>query len=274
MNKVSYDLVKELRNITGIGVLECKNALLNSNGNIKKAILNLRKEGIIKAEKKKINKTSNGIIFSCKNNHFGVILEILCETDFVSKNKNFYNFGKEIVKYSLKNKCKNLIKLKNVFENDRIELLNKVNENIIINRFNFISGDIISCYSHYNKIGVLLSASLIKNKKKDYINYKEILNNIALHIAANKPEYLNFKDIPKDIIDKEKIIQSELSIKLNKPKEYFEKIVSGKINKFFSNVVLMKQKLAMDDRKTVKEFTQENNVLIKKFIRFEIGEYK
>ncbi|WP_343154935.1 translation elongation factor Ts [Buchnera aphidicola (Pseudoregma panicola)] len=269
MKNVSYSIIKKLRKRTGIGILECKNEIINTKGNIKEAIFNLRKRGIIKAEEKKINKTNNGIILSSIKNNFGVILEIKCQTDFVSKSEYFKKFGKKILKYSIKNFCKNINKIKKVFEKDRIKLLNKVNENILINRFYYISGKNIYSYVHCNRIGVLISA-YSKNNYKNFNIDENILKQIAMHIIAKKPKYLTFKDIPKETIDKEIIIHSELTKKLKKPVKYFNIIVKGKVKKFFSKLILMEQNFAIDEKKTIDQFTKENNIVIENFIRLEI----
>ncbi|WP_343184183.1 translation elongation factor Ts [Buchnera aphidicola (Ceratovacuna keduensis)] len=269
MKNISYSTIKKLRKITGIGILECKNEIINTKGNIEEAIFNLRKKGAIKAEEKKINKTYNGIILSHSKNNFGVILEIKCQTDFVSKGKYFKKFGKKILKYSIQNCCKDINEIKKKFEKDRIELLNKVNENILINKFYYISGETVYSYVHSDRIGVLIS-TYNKNNYKSLNIDKNVLKKISMHIVAKKPKYLKFEDIPKEIVKKEIIIHSELTKKLQKPTKYFNKIVKGKVRKFFSKIILMEQDFAIDEKKNVEQFTKENNIILKNFVRLEI----
>ncbi|BGI51396.1 MAG: translation elongation factor Ts [Buchnera aphidicola (Ceratovacuna japonica)] len=269
MSKVSYSIIKKLRKKTGIGILECKKEIINTKGNIKKAIFNLRKRGIVKAEEKKTKKTNHGIVLSSIKNNFGIILEIRCQTDFVSKGKYFYEFGKKVLRYSIKNFCKDINIVKKIFEKDRIEILNKVNENILINRLVHISGKNIYNYVHCNRIGVLISVDKKNNFKKKDID-KDIIKQISMHIVAKNPKYLNFDDISEDTIKKETIIQSELTKKLKKPKKYFDIIVKGKVRKFFSNIILLEQHFAIDEKKTIEQFSEENNIIINNFVRLEI----
>ncbi|WP_343190092.1 translation elongation factor Ts [Buchnera aphidicola (Astegopteryx bambusae)] len=276
MKNISYNIIKKLRKQTGVGILDCKKEIIYTNGNIKKAIFNLRKKGIIKSEEKKIKKTYNGIILSGKKGNFCVLLEIKCQTDFVSKSKDFYQFGNNIIKYSTKNFCKNFNFIKKHFEEDRIELLNRVNENITINRYKYFIGKNIYNYVHCNRIGVIILAENLNNSNSnsnsnDYVN-EDVLKKISMHIIAKNPKYLNFDSIPKDVFKKEKEIQSELTKKLKKPNKFFNKIVKGKIKKSFSNIVLMTQNFVIDEKKTIEQFSLENNIIIKNFVRFEIGE--
>ncbi|WP_343189232.1 translation elongation factor Ts [Buchnera aphidicola (Chaitoregma tattakana)] len=271
MKNISYNLVKKLREITGIGILDCKKEIIITNGDIKKAILNLRKRGAIKAEIKNIKKTNSGIILVSRKKDFCAILEINCETDFVANSKNFYQFGSKIIEYAIQNSCKSLEQLTTKFESLRIDLLNRVNENIKISRYNFIEDDILYSYIYRNKIGVLLSVEIKKYNKHDKYD-NNILKQISMHIVAKNPKYLNFQDIPKNIINKEKSIQLELTKKLKKPQKFFQKIVRGKVRKFFSQIILMEQNFVMKENITINQLALKNNIIIKKFVRLEVGE--
>ncbi|QCI17631.1 elongation factor Ts [Buchnera aphidicola (Acyrthosiphon lactucae)] len=256
-------LIKELRSRTGVGFLECKRALLEEKGNIESAIDNLRKKGQLNAEKKINNVTNQGAIFLKIQNNIGVMLELNCETDFVSKDNSFIFLGEEIILQALERKIKDINHLKNIFELRRTDLILKVGENININRFHFIEGENLSSYLHGNRIGVLVSASSLN---------KKILKNIAMHIAASKPEYLRPENVSSIVFNREYEIQLELAKNLKKPPNLLKKIIDGRMNKFINNISLTGQSFIMDPTKTVGEILKEHNSYIISFIRFELGE--
>lgn len=262
-NSITADLIKNLRARTGISFLECKRALIEENGNIESAIDNLRKSGKLSAEKKNKNITNQGVIFSGIQNNFGVMLELNCETDFVSKDNLFVNLGKEIISQSLKNKIQNIDQINNIFEIQRTDLILKVGENINIRRFCWIEGESIYSYVHGVRIGVLVSAIGLT---------KTMLKNIAMHIAASKPEYLYPKNIPSTVWNREYKIQSELVKNFKKPSNVLKTIIEGRMNKFINNISLVGQNFILNPKKTVGDVLNENNAQIISFYRFELGE--
>lgn len=263
--KNSTTLIKELRARTGSGIIECKNALIKSKGNIEKSIDYLRKIGRLSAVKKAINKTLQGSIFLDINNDVGVMLELNSETDFVAENKEFIMFGKKVVNTAILNQINDIDILRKKCEEERVELVLKVKENISINRLAFIKNKHIISYLHRNRIGVL---AIIK----DCQNQLKLSKQIAMHIASNKPEYLTPEEIPQDVIDREYKIQSKIVQRMNKQQLVSDKIVKGKMNKFKNEVSLLKQYFILDPKKTIEELIKENNIEIFSFLRFEVGE--
>ncbi|WP_295164872.1 translation elongation factor Ts [uncultured Buchnera sp.] len=265
MSNITACLIKELRLRTGAGFMECKRALIEEKGDIELSIDNLRKSGQARAEKKTHNITNQGMIFAKIKNKIGAMLELNCQTDFVAKDNLFSLLGKEIILTALSQKIRNIDDIKNIFEMKKTELISKVGENIKINRFSFIEGDNIFSYIHGGRIGVLVSASNLN---------KEILKNIAMHIAASKPEYLSPNEISNSVFQREYEIQLELAKKQNKSSEILKKIVQGRMNKFINNISLTGQDFIMDTTKTVGSLLNEHNARIISFIRFEVGEKK
>jgi len=223
MAEITSSMVKELRQRTGSGVMECKKALVESEGDIEKAIDVMRKSGYLKAAKKSSLTTTEGMIFIKQSVSHGIILELNCQTDFVSKDSNFKEFGNKIVDKALKESIKDTRILKEMFEDDRATLVAKLGENINIRRISFIEGESLSSYVHgHGKIGVIVSSSDART---------ELLKKIALHIAAMHPEYLTHQDIPNEVIKREYKIQFDIAMSSGKPAKISEKIVEGRMKK-------------------------------------------
>ncbi|NIH16639.1 MAG: elongation factor Ts [Buchnera aphidicola (Periphyllus lyropictus)] len=257
------DLIKKLRSITGVGILDCKKALLKNKNNLNYSIDYLREKGKAKALNKISRKTLQGSIFIKIKNNIGAMLELNCETDFVEKDKNFIKFGNEIVLQSLLKKITDINILRDLFESKRLNLISIFGENINISKFLIISGEFIHSYIHRSKIGVLL---------KSNSNDNNLIKYISMHIAAKKPLYLNPENIPKDIISKEKKIQLSRSLQTGKSISIAKKIVIGRMNKFISEISLIKQSFVIDPKKTVEQYLLENSIKLNNFARFEVGE--
>ena len=291
MIKISTSDIKKLRGLTGAGFLDCKEALDNSNSNIEKAIDFLRKKGISTAQKKGDRTASEGLIAITKNNSNkeAGIIEINSETDFVARNEDFQNFVSNLSIINLKQKS-NLDKLMKSEYTDTKEkvsdaltnLISKIGENLTIRRSNFISitNGFIGAYVHnvekdlMGKIGVLISVET--NIEFPVIN--DFLKKICMHIAASNPISLYSSDIDKDILKKEKDFQLEEIKKSGKDKSIQEKILVGKMNKYFNEVVLFEQNFVMDNNIKIKQFIENTSkelngsIKIKEFIRFKVGE--
>ncbi|MCW5197754.1 translation elongation factor Ts [Buchnera aphidicola] len=261
--KISSYLIKKLRLMTGSGILDCKKALLDTQGDIERAIDYLRKQGKSKALRKISRKTLQGSIFNKIKKNIGVMLEINCETDFVSKDKKFIDFGNKIVKYGLEKKIKDLNVIQKKFDSDRINLISILGENVKISKYSILIGNFIYNYLHHSRIGVLIQTNSI--------NYS-IIKYIAMHIAASKPLYLNPESIPHEVISREENIQLDMSLQTGKSNFISKKIVSGRMKKFFSEISLTKQPFVLDPKKTVEQYLLKHNILLKNFIRFEVGE--
>ncbi|XBC44572.1 MAG: translation elongation factor Ts [Buchnera aphidicola (Schlechtendalia peitan)] len=264
MNKITTFLVKNLRSKTGAGIVDCKRALIETQGDIEKSIDFLRQIGKIKALQKKSAITFNGAIFIGTNNKFSVMLELNCETDFVSKEDCFVSFGKDIINYSVSLEKYDIVLIQKFFEEQKIDLITRINENIILRRIKMLSGDNISSYLHNNRIGVLL-------KTTEHVD-KIFIKNLAMHIAASKPEYLRPDLIPNSVIEREYNIQLELAIKSKKSEDIIERIVKGRMIKFANENSLLGQNFIFNLQRTVGDVIKEKNIDIIEFSRFEVGE--
>ncbi|QJC32895.1 translation elongation factor Ts [Enterobacteriaceae endosymbiont of Donacia semicuprea] len=263
MLKINIKKIKELRDITGAGITECKKALIKTKQDLNLAIDYIRKYLKLQSIKKLKNITKEGLITDYVTKDFGILLEINCQTDFITKSKKVINFTKDIIKYITQNKQTDINIIRKIFNKKRMELIGLLKENIFINRLGFIKGEFIGKYIHHNKrLGVIIQSN---------INNKLLMKQIAMHIAMLKPDYINTQDIPIDIIDHEYKIQKNIIIKTNKPQIIIDKIVEGRVKKFINNITLYNQKFLLDNNKTVKKYLNENNMKILKFICFELG---
>ncbi|BAH83064.1 translation elongation factor Ts, partial [Candidatus Ishikawella capsulata] len=263
MNNVSASLIKELRELTGSGIMECKKALLQSNGNIEIAIDNMRKAGKTQVAKKSIRIAKEGCILIEVKDNKGIMIEINCETDFVSRDEIFLTFCKEVLHTANKQNILSIEVLQQKYEDKLSLLMSQFKENIVIRRMVFLQEDHIGFYIHGSRIGVLISAI---NAKPNFIKQ------IAMHIAASKPDYISNKDIPAKIIEREYQIQRELVLQKNKSIEIENKIIEGKMKKFTDEISLVNQKFIFDNTKTVGHILREEQATVKKFFRFELGE--
>ncbi|AIN15029.1 elongation factor Ts [Yersinia pseudotuberculosis] len=265
MVAITAALVKELRERTAAGMMECKKALVEANGDIELAIDNMRKSGQAKAAKKAGRIAAEGIILAkvSADGKYGVILELNCETDFVAKDAGFKAFGEEVINAALAEKIADIDVLKAKFEEQRANLVAKIGENINIRRVAVLEGDILGTYLHGARIGVMVAATGAD---------EELVKHIAMHIAASKPEYVKPDDVPAEVVAREQQIQLDIAIESGKPREIAEKMVEGRMRKFTGEVSLTGQNFVMDPSKTVGDLLKENNADVVNFIRFEVGE--
>ncbi len=258
--------VKELREKTGLGMMECKKALEEANGNLEDAIKNLRKSSALKAEKKASRTAVEGIITSKVSDNEITFVEVNCETDFVAKDENFVNFCDETLNVALDTSSeKNLLKdVSEIMENQRMSLVQKIGENIIIRKVIKITGEVLESYIHSNK-KIAAGVSLEKGSR-------EIAKEVAMHIAATNPIVLSPEDLDDSYINSEREIFKSQVEKEDKPEEIKEKMILGKLNKQLADVSLLKQPFVKDPSKSVEEFLSESNAKISSFIRIEVGE--
>ena len=259
--------VKLLRDKTGLGMMECKKALLESEGDIDLAITNLRKNSALKAEKKSLRTAAEGKILSKidSSNNIAILLEINCETDFVAKDQSFIDFCDDTLDYCLKNFDSSLgVLLENYLEEKRQSLIQKIGENIVIRRKEVINSEFVYSYIHgNNKIGSILSIS----KENDVIG-----NDVAMHIAASAPLVISADDLDAGLINKEKEIILAQVADSNKPKDILEKMVSGRLEKFKSEVSLLSQPFVKDPSQKIQNLLKENSIEVLEFFRYELGE--
>lgn len=261
--------IKQLRGKTGAGISDCKKALDESNGDIEKAVEILRKKGIAKAAKRGEREACEGIIKIDVNetHNEGYILEINSETDFVSRNKKFQNFVDSILEIIKNNKPENLDDLKSakmeasIVQENLNNLSGTIGEKLDIKRFDILSGATVAAYSHMGgRIGVLVAL--------DKPTEDPLARDIAMQVAAANPKYITSDDVPEDEINKEKEIYSEQLKKEGKPENIIEKILEGKIKKYFEEICLVEQEYIKDDKKKVKEIL--GDIKVKKFIRYSL----
>ncbi|MXP67216.1 translation elongation factor Ts [Pantoea sp. Aalb] len=263
MAEVTAALVKKLRERTSAGIMDCKKALIESNGDIKLAIDKMRKSGAIKAAKKLGNITANGIIKTKIANGYAVILEINCQTDFVLKDNSFKAFIDRVLNVAVHQKISDIEYLKSYFEEEHIALVAKISENINIRRIAILEGIELNSYEHGTRIGVLVST---KNANK------ELSKQIAMHIAASKPEFIKPEDVSNEVLEKEYQVQLDIAMQSGKNKKIAEKMVEGRMKKFIGEVSLKGQIFVINPSKTVGQALEEKNADVLNFIRFEIGE--
>ncbi|WP_394128732.1 translation elongation factor Ts [Shewanella maritima] len=253
--------VKELRDRTGAGMMDCKKALTETNGDIELAIDNMRKSGAAKAAKKAGNIAAEGTILIKAGEGFSALLEVNCQTDFVAKDGNFLGFANEVLDAAVAGKA-SIEELKAQFEETRVALVAKIGENINVRRVEYIDGATQSSYRHGDRIGVVVSGE----------GDAETLKHVAMHVAASKPEYVNPSDVPADVVEREKALQIEIAMNEGKPAEIAEKMVTGRMKKFTGEISLTGQAFIMEPKKTVGDILKEKSATVANFIRLEVGE--
>ncbi|QIQ20474.1 translation elongation factor Ts [Zophobihabitans entericus] len=265
MAEVTAAMVKELRERTGAGMMECKKALVEANGDIELAIDNMRKSGQAKAAKKAGRVAAEGVIITriSADKKTGYILEINCETDFVASDAGFLAFSNKVADAVLADKITDITALQAKFEDERAALVAKIGENITIRRVAQISGGEVGSYLHGARIGVLVAATGAN---------EELVKHIAMHVAASKPDYLNPADVSAEVVNHERQIQIDIAMQSGKPREIAEKMVEGRMRKFTGEISLTGQQFVMDPSKTVGDLLKEKNATVTGFIRFEVGE--
>ncbi|KLV11721.1 MULTISPECIES: translation elongation factor Ts [Photobacterium] len=261
MATVTAALVKELRERTGAGMMECKKALVEANADIELAIENMRKSGAAKAAKKAGNVAAEGAIIIKEGEGVAALVEVNCQTDFVAKDGNFLAFANEVAEAAVANKS-DVAALQADFEEKRVALVAKIGENISIRRVEYIQGESIASYRHGDRIGVVVAGN----------GDAETLKHIAMHVAASRPEYVNPEDVPADVVAKEREVQVEIAINEGKPKEIAEKMVEGRMKKFTGEVSLTGQPFIMEPKKSVGEILKEKGATVSTFVRLEVGE--
>ncbi|NOT13657.1 MAG: elongation factor Ts [Methylococcaceae bacterium] len=271
---ISAAMVKELRERTSSGMMECKKALVEANGDMELAIENMRKSGLAKADKKSGRIAAEGLI-GVKISSDGksvAMIDINCETDFVAKSEDFVGFVNNVTTALLSATVASdeellALTLADGASVDEVRrgLIAKLGENITVRRFEkyrTATGG-TACYLHGSKIGVIVE--LAKENA-------ELGKDIAMHIAASKPAYVSEDQVPSELIDKEKEIFQAQSAESGKPAEIIEKMIAGQIRKFLAEVTLLGQPFIKDDKTTVGKLVSSKDNTVVRFIRFEVGE--
>ena len=273
---VTASLVKELREKTGAGMMDCKKVLTETDGDLEKAAELLRERGIAKAAKKSGRIAAEGLVeaYISEDGKTGAVVEVNSETDFVAKNEEFKNFVASVAKQVVLNNPKNVEELLSEPSIDEagktvnevlVEKIATIGENMNIRRFaRFESEGLVEKYIHGDgKIAVLVNMSKGNNT---------VAKDVCMQIAAARPEFLNENTIPTDRLEKEKEILKAQTMNEGKPEAIAEKIVEGRIKKFYEDVCLVDQAFVKDPNKKVSQLLSENNAEVVEFARFEKGE--
>ena len=269
MAEISAKLVKELRDRTGLGMMECKKALQEADGDIETAIDNLRKSGQAKAAKKAGNIAADGAIIIAQEGNKALLLEVNCQTDFVAKDANFTAFANKVAELALANDTTDVAAISalpygdgQTVEEARVELVQKIGENIQVRRAKIVEGENLAVYKHGLKIGVVVA----------YTGEAETGKGIAMHVAAFNPVAVTAEQIPADLIAKEKEIAEAKAVESGKPANIVEKMVTGSVEKYLNEVVLERQMYVIDNDKKVAEVLKATGTTVANFVRFEVGE--
>ncbi len=266
MATISAALVKELRERTGLGMMECKRALAGVGGDIEVAIEELRKSGQAKAAKKAGRTAAEGIVVAriVNGGKAALILEVNSETDFVARDAGFIAFAEGAL---VKADADNLIEiaaLKEALETERQALVQKIGENVDVRRISRLEGDVVGSYVHGNsRIAVLVALNG---------GNEELAKDIAMHVAAVSPQVVNPADMPAEIVEKEKEIIKAQPDMAGKPEQIVEKMIGGRINKFLAENSLTEQPFVKNPEVTVGQLAKSAGAEIVSFVRFEVGE--
>tara|TARA_B100001057_G_scaffold243882_1_gene244226 strand:+ start:91 stop:963 length:873 start_codon:yes stop_codon:yes gene_type:complete len=287
---VKPETIKLLRQKTGAGMMDCKEALSENNGDIEKAEEWLRKKGINTAQKKSSRLATEGLINVATGKKGSVIIEINSETDFVARNETFQKFCDDVATTCLENEIKdkdsllksNFINSNTLVETELTNVISKLGENIVIKRLNYISepGLFYQKYLHNaissnsGKIGVLLSFSAEDNSK----DIESFTKQLCMHIAAADPLSMHIEGLSPRVVEKERAIFTEQVKSSGKPENIIEKIVDGKVRKFYSEVCFMEQTYVIDNKTIIKDcisnFNKETslNFLVKDYLLYKLGQ--
>jgi elongation factor Ts len=277
MTNITAADVNKLRQMSGAGMMDCKKALQETNGDFEQAIDYLRKKGQKVAAKRADREANHGYVIAKTNadHTYAAIVMLNCETDFVGKTEEFIQFAKDIIDFGIKNKPKTIaelsaLRLPNLTIEEKLnEMLGKTGEKIQIAHYEFIEGPAVSAYNHHgNRLATILGLN-----KKDVKNVEEIGHELAMQIAAMSPIAVDKENVPQEIIDREIEIGKEQAREEGKPEEMLEKIAVGKLNKFFKDNTLVNQDYIKDSKKTVRQFLAENDkdLMVTGFIRLMLG---
>jgi elongation factor Ts len=270
---VTAQLVKELREITGVGMMDCKKALSETDGDLEKAVEYLRKAGQAKADKKASRVAAEGkiLISADTENNQHTILEINCETDFVAKDEKFNNFSESVLQALTRNSVSTVEELSGIEENgstiddERKKLIAEIGENISIRRFSFLNSDnTVGSYIHMGRIGVMVEVEGSQDE--------DLAKDLAMHIAANNPLYKDQNDVPAEELEKEKEILKAQALAEGKPEDIIEKMIQGRLNKYLEQITLYGQPFVKDPDIKVSKLLENAGASIKGFIRYELGE--
>lgn len=273
MANVTAAMVKELRDATGAGMMDCKKALVAADGNMEAAIEAMRKSGAVKAAKKAGRTAAEGLIAVAQEGNKVAMVEVNSETDFAAKNAEFVAFGEKVAKLALAKEINDIDALKSAdldgksVADSLTDLVAKIGENLQVRRVAFVAAaadETLGVYVHSNKrIGV---AVVLKGGDA------ELGKDVAMHVCASKPEFVKPEDVSAEVVEKERQIQIEIAMKSGKPKEIAEKMVNGRMAKFTGEISLTGQPFVKNPEETVGQLLKSKNSDAVSFVRLEVGE--
>jgi len=265
MSQVTASLVKELRDRTGLGMMECKRALVEADADIDKAIEDLRKSSGMKAAKKAGRTAADGLVSVKVEGGYGVVVEVNSETDFVARDEGFQGFVAAIVNAGFSSKATDMTALmEGDLESAREALVQKIGENISPRRISSVEADVVGGYVHSNnRIAVIVGLSG---------GDEELAKDVAMHVAAVNPAVVNSDQMPADIVAAEKEIFAAQARESGKPEEIIEKMIVGRVNKFLKESSLVDQPFVKDPDTSVGNLVKAAGAEILSFVRFEVGE--
>jgi elongation factor Ts len=259
---VSASMVKELRERTGLGMMDCKKALVEADGDMEAAIESLRKSSGMKAAKKAGRIAADGLIACRVDGSKGVMVEVNCETDFAARDENFVAFVQAVTDKAFDNGVTEVAALE--LESEREALVQKIGENISIRRVESFTEGTVTDYVHGNgKIGVLIALEG---------GNEELGKDVAMHIAAMNPTVVNPEDAPADVVAKEREIYTAQAQDSGKPPEIIEKMIDGRIRKYLAEISLVEQPFVKDGDTKVGALLKKEGASVKGFVRYEVGE--
>ena len=266
--EIKASQVKELRDMTGVAMMDCKKALVECSGDIEKALDLLRSNSALKAEKKSSRVAADGVLVAAVNDDYATILEINSETDFAAKDANFLAFADKVKTYITNNQVTDVEALSSTeIEEDRKSLVQTIGENIQLRRLITVSLEDQSNLGLYVHSDSKLGALVVLNGGNS-----EMAKDIAMHVAAFNPLCLSKEDIDSEVLNREKAIYENQAQESGKPQEIMDKMVEGKLNRFLSEVSLLSQGFVKDADITVNEYISSEDASIASFSRLKVGE--
>ncbi len=252
MVQITTQMITELRAKTSAGMMDCKTALVECNGDFEAAVDWLRKKGLVKAGKKSERVAASGLVSFDVEPGRGVIVEVNCETDFVAKNIDFQNLVRQVANSALVVDG-DLEKTKEIQADAVANAIATIGENIQIRRTAFIKAPVIASYLHTETAPRMGKIVVLVGLEGDDQKCAEVGRKVAMHVAASKPDYLDIESVPSNVVEKERDFQREQSLASGKPADIVEKMLTGRIQKFYEEIVLLEQPFVMDPAKKVKD---------------------
>ncbi len=266
---ITADKVKQLRERTGAGMMECKKALVETHGDLDAAAELMRKSGLAKADKKAARVAAEGTVAVQRAGNSAVLVEVNCETDFVARSDEFQAYARELAKAALAHSPRDveaLLKLAHgagSLEDERRALIAKIGENIAVRRFVRVTApDALGSYIHGSRIGSLVALQG---------GTEALAKDLAMHVAAVNPAYVDAADVPAAVLDKEREILTDQTKGEKKPPEIVAKMVEGRLRKFLAEITLMGQPFVKDPETTVEKLVKKAGAKVVRFVRYEVG---